>query len=172
MNASMTPITIHSSRLKYAALLALALVFVLGGVLMVARGKPDDHWVGWLGIAFFGAGIPIFLRQIVDSRPRLVLDEQGIFDRTLGVGVIPWTEITGATLRAVHFNHFICLEVRDPQRWTSQRSFLKRLFALGNRAMGYSELNINLSAIAADPKKVYELVLKQVIAAQSLRPPK
>lgn len=170
MSMSTAPVVIHSSKLKFAAFLALLLVFVALGVLIVTGGRPDDHWVGWVNILFFGAGAPILIWHMADSRPRLVLNDEGIFDRMLGVGLIPWTEITGAELRSIASNHYICLEVRDAQRWTTRLSRVKRILSMGSRSMGFSELNINLSAIAADPKAVYELVLKQVIAAQSRSP--
>ena len=163
----MTPITIKSSRLKYALLLLIGIAFVFAGVMMVTRGKPTDAWVGWTSIVFFGAGIPLFAWQFFDSRPRLVLNDEGVLDRTLGVGIIPWSQITGATLRSVHGNHFICLEVRNPEQWLERLSPLKRAMVSANEALGFTALNLNLGAVAADPTEIYELVLKKAAASQA-----
>jgi hypothetical protein len=160
----MPPIAIHASRLKYALLLLAALGFVAGGVFIVLHGKPGDAWVGWMSILFFGAGIPLFGRQLLDARPRLVIDEHGILDRTLGVGVIPWSEITGASLGSVQGNHFICLELHHPESWLEKLSPIKRALVSANQALGFSALNLNLSAVAADPTEVLELIQKTIAA--------
>jgi hypothetical protein len=162
----MSPITIKSSRLKYAFLLLIAIAFVFIGAMMVTRGKATDAWVGWAIIVFFGAGIPLFAWQFYDSRPRLVLNDEGVLDRTLGVGIIPWSQITGATLRSVHGNYFICLEMRNPEQWLERLSPLKRAMVSANEALGFTPLNLNLGAVAADPREIYELVIKKAAASQ------
>jgi hypothetical protein len=161
-----TPIIIKSSRLKYALLLIVAFGFVVVGLLILTRAKASDAWIGWINIVFFGACIPIFAWQLVDSRPRLVIDDQGILDRTLGVGVIPWSEITGAYLRSIHGNNFICLEVRNPERWLEHLSPVKRAMASANKALGFTPLNLNLSAVATDPSQILELILKTIAWGQ------
>ncbi|GBG02800.1 hypothetical protein AZSI13_21270 [Azospira sp. I13] len=158
----MPPITLHASRLKYALLLLATLGFVAGGVFILLHGKPGDAWVGWMSILFFGAGILLFGWQLVDARPRLVIDEHGILDRTLGVGVIPWSEITGASLGSVQGTPFICLELRHPERWLEKLSPIKRALVSANQALGFSALNLNLSAVAADPAEVLELIQKTI----------
>jgi hypothetical protein len=107
----------------------------------------------------------------MDSRPRLVIDESGIYDRTLGVGRIPWPEITGARIQSIRGNDFVCLAVRDPKIWLHQLAPLQKLLVRGNRALGFSELNINLSGVEASTAQVYELILKFSQAArQNMRP--
>ena len=162
----MEAITVSSSKFKYALLLVIALSFVVGGALIIVRGEPGDVWLGWACVVFFGTGIPIFSWQLLDSRPRLVLDDQGVLDRTLGVGVIPWTEITGAELKSIQGNHFVCLQLRNPDRWLGQLSPLQRAMVSANERLGFSALNLNLGAINADPLVVYELILKRAAAAQ------
>lgn len=162
----MTPVSIKSSRLKYILLLIASLGFVAGGIFILIHGDAGDTWVGWMSIVFFGAGIPIFVWQLVDSRPRLVIDDQGILDRTLGVGVLPWSEITGAYLKSIRGNSFICLEVRNPERWIGKLSPVKRAMLSANEKLGFTALNLNLSAIAADPSQILELILKTITSRQ------
>lgn len=163
----MTSITFKSSRLKYAVLLLIAIFAVAVGAMMVMDAKAKDAWIGWGCIIFFGASIPLFAREVFNTQPRLVLNDEGVFDRTLGVGIIPWTEITGATLRSVNRNYFICLEVRNPKRWTARMPPLKRAMVSANKALGFAALNLNLSAIAADPMEVYTLVLDKAVASRA-----
>jgi hypothetical protein len=163
----MISITIKSSKLRYVLLLIIAIGFVVLGLFILTYGKASDAWIGWMSIVFFGACIPLFAWQLVDSRPRLVLDDQGILDRTLGVGVIPWSEITGAYLRSIQGNNFICLEVRNPEHWLEHLSPIKRLMASANRALGFTALNLNLSGVAADPSQILELILKTIASGGS-----
>lgn len=163
----MSPLAVKSSRLKYAFLLLMAFAFVGMGVFIIVRGKSDDAWLGWSCVLFFGAGIPLFAWQLFDSKPRLVLNDHGVFDRTLGIGVIPWEEIIGAELKSIQGNHFVCLQIRNPERWLGQISPLKRAMVSANQKLGFSLLNLNLGEINADPLAVYDLILKRVASAQS-----
>ncbi len=159
-NSSSNTITLKSSRARYAILLLCSLGFVAGGAFIVAHAKPVDRWIGWMNIVFFGAGIPLFIRQFVDARPRLVIDDRGIFDRTLGLGVIPWGDISGAYIKSIEGNHFICLELRDPGKWIARYSPMKRSLVAANEALGFTAVNLNLSGVAVEPLDVLEVVLK------------
>ena len=83
----MEPIVIANSRWKYIMLLVVCLGFVAGGVLMLMMDKQLKTIVGgWGCIVFFGAGVPIALWQIFDSRPRLTIDEQELTTAQWGSG--------------------------------------------------------------------------------------
>lgn len=160
-------IIIKSSKLEYFLLLVGSLGFVAAGIFILNHGNSTDSWIGWMAIIFFGSGIPLFGWQLADSRPRLVIDEQGILDRTLGVGIIPWSEITGAYLRSIQGNSFICLEVLNPERWLERLSPIKRAMVPANEALGFTVLNLNLSAVSAEPAELLELILKTIALRQN-----
>jgi hypothetical protein len=143
-------------------LLVCAVGFVAVGAFIVRHARAGDEWKGWLSIVFFGACIPLFAWQLVDARPRLVIDDHGVLDRTLGVGVIPWTEIVGAQLHSIQGHGFISLKLRDEERWKEKLSPIKRAMIPANEALGFSAFNLNLSAIAAEPSDVLELILKGI----------
>jgi len=133
---------------------------------MVRDGEADIVWKGWMGIAFFGACALFYAWQLVDSQPRLVIDDQGILDRTLGVGLIPWSEITGAYLRSAYGQSFICLETRNHKRWLERMSPVKRAMTYGNKMLGYPALILNLAATGADTSQVLELILKTIASVR------
>jgi hypothetical protein len=146
---------IRASRFFYARHLATCVVFVAVGLLLARKGERP---VGWLGVALGAVGVPIFLRQIFDRRPRLVIDERGIFDRSLRVGVIPWSEITGTAVRSVSGNTFIALELRDPALFTRQFGGFGRALTSANRKLGFRELNLNLTGLAVRADEVLALI--------------
>jgi len=118
-------------------------------------------------VVFFGCCAAFFIWQLFDSRPRLKIDDAGINDRTLGVGVIPWVEITDAYVKSIKGNDFVCLIVRDPTIWTSKFSPVQKRLISVNRSMGFQELNINLSGIKANTSQIHELILKMSAAARN-----
>jgi hypothetical protein len=157
---------IDGSRSRYALLLAAALAFVVVAALILSPGTrpaaslgtPLETFVGWAGIAFFGACALVLARQLSDPRPRIVIDDAGVFDRTLGVGVIPWDEIGDAQLRYIGGHPFISLQLRNEEAWLVKLRPMHRRLAAANRALGFGALNLNLSATRADPAQVLHLV--------------
>lgn len=153
--------SIAPSRLKYALLLLCALGLVAYGIFLIFEGKPSNLWLGWMWVAFFGAGVLFFAKQLLDDRPRVVLDEIGVFDRTLGLERIPWSEIAGAYVRSAQGSAFVCLELRDADRWTRKLSRTRQALVATNVKLGFQPLNINLSGTAVDPGLVLDVVLKK-----------
>src|SRR5690349_10502241 len=151
----MERIIIKNSRWKHLLLLIGCLGFVAAGVWMVLNGKP----FGWVSVVFFGTGIPVSIWQIADSRPRLIIDEHGVLDRTLGVGRINWSDIQAAYVRSISGNDFICLELKNPEYYAQKLSQVKRGMAAANRSLGFTDFNINLSGVDANTDEVFELVM-------------
>lgn len=90
------PIVIESSRSKTILLIVICTVFVAIGWWMTHSGQTKDVVFAWLGIGFFGLGIPAGLIQLV--RPA-----------TLEIGP------TGVTLRTVFRAH--------SYRWSDVKDF-------------------------------------------------
>lgn len=163
----METLVISNSRRRYIILLFAAMAFVAAGVFLVKMADSTlETWAGWPAIIFFGATIPLFVWQIIDRRPRLTINELGINDRTMGVGLIPWSEITDSYVKSIRGNHFICLVARNPEMWTSKFSTAKKAMIKANKALGFTELNVNLSGTSAQPQKIHELILKLSAASQ------
>ncbi len=156
----MDKITTRTSRAWAVANLVGSLGFVAGGVLTLLIGGPP--LIGWLGIGFFGACAAVFSWRLVDARPRLVIDDKGIWDRRWNAGVIEWSDIRTAWVKHLNDEPFLCLELKDPAKYTDRLSPLqKRLVGL-NRDLGFSEVSISLSGLTVDPDLVQQLVVKEV----------
>jgi hypothetical protein len=152
----MKKLIIKNSRWKYVPLLIGSFGFVAAGIWMVIQGEA----FGWIALAFFGSGVPIFIWQIVDSRPRLIIDERGVSDRTLGIGRIRWSDIEAAYVRSIAGNDFICLELKNPEKYKQKLSKVKRAMASANRGLGFTDFNLNLSGVDASTDEVFELLMK------------
>ncbi|MFZ5638983.1 MAG: STM3941 family protein [Pseudomonadota bacterium] len=152
-------IALYPARLRYWALLLLACGFVALGAFLLVAGDDDARSVAILCILFFGACALTFVWQIVDRRPRLILDDVGVFDRTLRVGRIPWSDIEDAYSASIHRQDFVCLILRDEAQWVAKLPPLQRRLVAANRALGFSGLNLNLSGLEADASTVLALIL-------------
>lgn len=161
-------LVIGSSRWRYLVLLLASLGFVAGGVFILAMPAPkrglhaNKSLAGWSSIIFFGGCALVAAWELVDSRPRLIIDDEGIYDRTLGVGRIPWSDIRNAYLRSIHENDFICLELRDSDDYLQRTNAVKRALASANAALGFTPISLNLSGVAADSNDILELILKKL----------
>jgi hypothetical protein len=160
-DSGMERISIGSSRLKWAVMLVGGLGFVAAGVLILI-GDPRSL-IGWTSVTFFGAASVLFTWQLFDARPRVVIDSRGVLDRTLWVGLIEWEDIRDVHLKRMLGNAFLCLELRDPAKYTSRLSPVVRRMVALNRRLGFTDLSVNLVGLKADPVQVEELVRKELI---------
>lgn len=160
----MEKLMIKNSRWKYIALLIGCIGFVCAGIFMVI----DGNWFGLAAIIFFGSGIPIFIWQLIDSRPRLIIDDNGILDRTLGVGRIAWSDIEAVYVQSISSNDFICLELKNTEKYAQNLSKVKRAMTTANRSLGFTDFNINLSGVDARTDEIFELIMKYCQLHQNL----
>ncbi len=167
------PFVVHAARGRLVGMLLIAGAFATIGVFMLFdRAKPSTVWVGALNVLVFGSGVLIFARQVLDRRPRVVIDDAGVFDRTLGVGVIAWDQIDDARMASAGEHVFVCLVLKDATRYTRTQSPLRRWMTHGNRALGFTALSINLIGTSAEPADVMQLIISRRRAAAAARPPR
>jgi hypothetical protein len=134
--------------------------FTAAGILMVLSG--EQVVLGWVTAGFAGLGLVVFLWQLLDPRPRLAIDEYGIFDRMLGVGWIAWSDIERVYLHSINGIEFICLHVREPSAYIGKLSWIRRMLADANRALGFTELNVSLTGTTASTVEVLHLIHRYI----------
>ena len=149
------------SRRGYWLLMAIASAGMAAGGALILFVDGVPSMVGWSGLVFFGACAVVGVWQLRESGPRLTIDDDGILDRTLKVGVIAWEDIEGAAVGRVRRNPFIALALRDPAKYTSRLSPLMQRLVKANVALGFPPLSLNLTGLDADPERVAELVMKE-----------
>lgn len=154
----MEKVEIKTSVTKYLILLIPTFGFVGGGIFLVVLG--ESRMIGWMSIIFFGSMIPLFIWQIFDSRPRLIIDQDGVYDKTLKVGLIPWTDIETAYIKSIQGNSFVCLSLKNTDAYLDKLSPLMRAATKANEKLGFTPLSLNLSGLKVDPVQVLDVVLK------------
>lgn len=155
----MTEIKLYKSSWKGIKLIALSLPFVIIGIWVISKEQNGtfNFYMGWLTTSFFSLGIPIGFFTLLDKRAQIIINENGIFDRTLKQGVIKWEQIIEAYPIDIQNQKFISIVVDETFEFKKrQYKWAEKL----NEFVGAQKLNLNLSQIKVDENKLSELINK------------
>jgi uncharacterized membrane protein len=153
----MTEIKLYKSNSKGIKLFALCLPFVLIGIWMISEKQNGtfDYYMGWFIASFFGLGIPVSIFNLLDRRAQIIINENGIWDRTTKQNEIKWEQIKESYLIEIHNQKFISIVTDETFAFKKNTfSWLNKL----NKYVGAQELNINLSQIKIDENKFTEFI--------------
>ena len=160
-------LVVKNSIWKYIFYGFLSLIFVAGGIFILFVGKDlKAALIGWSCIILFGFGVIVFLFQILDTRPRIVIGEDGIFDRTLDIGIIEWQDIENAYLNSILGNDFISLVLHNNEKYLQRTGKAKAKLAQYNQTLGFETINLNLSGINKKSAEIFDIVIKQLTATK------
>lgn len=145
------PFVAEASRLKSAGLALGAALFVAVCLWGLGFFGPTERamspLLGWAGIAFFGLCFVVALPRVLRSGPVIRIDTTGIWWRDWSDRTIPWSEIRAAWPGSVKGQKFLCLELRDPERYPPRGLF--RVTAGINRGMGFGDVPISTTGTNA-----------------------
>jgi hypothetical protein len=115
-------------------------------------------WLGW-GIVLV-AGVPalILLRSLGEETERIVIDDAGIRDSHLPMGVIRWTEIKGAAVQSIGGTKVVSLELREPERVLRRLPPARQFIARKALEAGLPGVCLALRGIDADPAQIAALI--------------
>jgi len=102
---------LHQSYLLGGVLVVIGLVIFLIGQQVI----PDATLIAMGHVVVGGGVIAYSLRLARDTRPRLVLDGDGVWYRDWKTRPIPWEQIRAVTTTGSRLSSFVCIEVRDEQ---------------------------------------------------------
>lgn len=163
----MAEIKLYKSMARGFKLIAMSLPFVFIGYYMISKEQQGtfDYIMGWFCAIFFGLGIPIGLLSIFDKRPQIIINANGVWDRTLKQNEIKWEEITDAYLIEINKQKFISLEVADTFEIKKQYKWVGKF----NESIGAQKLNLNLSQIKTDENKLTLLINQLIVTERNER---
>lgn len=142
-----------------------ALKLLLGCAAFVAIGlwmiqKPNVPVVaGWASILFFGLGSVVSLFQLLDRRPRIIINELGIFDRIAYHEFINWEIIQDAYLVQVHKEKLLCLVVPEAFEPSRQKTGIRKALKQLSKELGFQELTIPLGLIQIDEVRFAQFII-------------
>ncbi len=162
-------IEIKFSKTKVILTFLGCVAFVLLSLWLVSIGNEQDRYapiflevVGWLGTVFFGFCGMYALYKLFDTRPGLIIDENGILDNSSAASghLIKWERIIGLRMGQVRSTKFILLDLVDPERFVSEVSGVKKALMLMTYKMYGTPASIASTALACNFDELYDLIEK------------
>ena len=102
----------------------------------------------------------------------LVMNEEGISDRRLGVGLILWSDIVDVQIESRYNNsQFICLRVKDPEKYVSRLSGPKLANMRHSHKLGFTMFNVDVSSFDINPLELMEHIRRTCTQVRKLRAP-
>jgi len=134
----------QTSKLRIALVSAAA----LGALYFFLGYMPVPAWIAGIGIA-----IALVYRTIKgeSDEPVIILNEEGIFDRRLKVGVIRWDDIRRAVPHSVQGVDYISLDLHDMKIYEARRPLWLRILSKGQRLLGMSSVSIMANGLDVHP---------------------
>lgn len=141
------------SKAKLAVGIAGSITFITLGYLMITDdfekyNTPFTRGVGIVCIVFFGIALLFSLYKLMDKKPGLIIDEDGITDNSgaVNAGLIEWKDIISIDVKKIISTDLLIIHVNDPDKYINragrQKAWLMR------RSMGLYGTPINISSTA------------------------
>lgn len=146
---------ISRTRLQHGVLLAVVLG-AIGIVSLVLAGPtvPDGQLLGVINLVL-AAGVLAYVGHAArDTRPRLVLDRDGIWYRDWGIEPIPWRQIALARISGARINAHLAIELRDPDALLARLDDRARRKFTGNRLVRLPHVTIPNGALDASLEEI------------------
>jgi hypothetical protein len=120
-------------------------VMILPWLFAPAHGRAPHPLVfsliGLAGLLFFGTCLAWFARRRLDGGDALVADGLGLYDRSNAIGEeerVPWRDISGFRAVAVLGQHFVAVDLLDPEKFVDRAHGWRRLARSANRRLAGS----------------------------------
>lgn len=149
---------LYKSRSKALKLFLGSSLFVTAGIFLLNQPNTSK-FMAWLCILFFGMGVILGLFQLLDRRPQIIINELGIFDRTLHKDFINWEIIHNAYIVHYYKQTFICLVVDEQFEPSKRKGRFGQKMASLSKAIGFQELNLNVGNVNVKADRLMEFIL-------------
>jgi hypothetical protein len=140
-----------------ASLLLVGLYFYVGRMMFYL-------WVLLVAvvIAFIQA-----LRQLSRRGPIIIINEQGINDNRLGVGVVRWSDIEGVRMHGVAGAYFISLQVANSKQYLARQPVYIRISNPLWRIFDVSPIHIKVAYMDVSADELFEMIMDEVEESRS-----
>ena len=114
-------------------------------------------------ILWFIGGVSLILlfysalrRESTD--PCVILDDVGVWDKRLQVGVISWEDIRKIAIHDIHGGEYVSLELHNAEKYQARQPQWLRLASKSQRLLGMSPISISTSGLDMDMKTLANLI--------------
>ena len=154
----MERIVLHTASRFIHRKLAVAGVGIALGFVILRLQLPVPGWTAWLILGSSALYGLLQLRALGEENERVVIDDAGIRDSILPVGVIGWDEVRGASVQKVGSVEVIALQLRDPARFIRRLPSARQFIARKALEAGLPGVYLTLVGTDGDPSRIAELI--------------
>ncbi len=144
--------------------LILFLLTVVGWrleILSVLTTQQEDPFKSVLAGVFLLLGFLVcftLLRRAFLVRTPVVINEDGILDRRLRLGIIAWKDISSARLFTSYGSSLILLKVHNPDQYVPRLPIISRLMSKWYKSEEESDLFVDLTELDGRSEEVLKTV--------------
>jgi len=141
------------SKTKLIFISAIALLFVLLGMLLFAIPTPENtifiKLAAGLCILVFGLIATYAIKKLKDPAPGLSISKEGFHDNSSAssAGFVPWDEVTDIREVIIASQKLISIVVSDPQKYANQGGLIAKLSKRVNIKLSGTSVNISASSL-------------------------
>jgi hypothetical protein len=129
-----------------------------------------DSVMGWLGGAFFLAGVAVFLSQLWIRGSVVEVSREGIRDRRFSPDLVCWDAIEKVRSVTIRWNEFVILDLQPGAKSKFARSALRRFFDAGNAMLGWNGVWLTMTGTTGVREDVLAAI-DRFAPARLVRPP-
>lgn len=147
---------VSRSKSKVVLHLVVSIAFVGVALFLLAQSAHEPAYralkmkaVGVLGSVFFLATAVLSVRTLMDNRPALVIDEEGIIDNSsaVGAGRVLWSEIEAIKVSEIQRQKLLTIIVTDPDKFIRRGSKVRQMLNAANSGLSGSPINISATTL-------------------------
>jgi hypothetical protein len=137
-----------------------SLLFVVIGIAMVLTEHGILRIVGVVCTLFFGLCVVCWGRKLLDTRPGLVIDGEGIHDNSSAApfGRLAWGEIAGFRLVEVRGQKMFAIDLRDPETFIQSAARIRKLAYRANMKLMGSPIAVTSIGLKIDHALLGEIL--------------
>jgi hypothetical protein len=159
----MERIVLHVSPRHLYRKLAVGLAGLASGAAILLLQLPTQ--LGWGMVALSGSYALLQLHSLGEEIERVVIDDAGIRDSILPVGVIGWEEVRGASVQSIGSVEVVALQLRDPERFIRRLSGARQFITRKALEAGLPAVYLTLVGTDGDPGKIAEVINRRTRTA-------
>ena len=156
----MEPLFVRQARWRFVLLALLMLPFALLGLFLASEDEPVE---GGFFVVLFGGLMLFALVQVFRRKPVITLNDAGIEDTRLKIGIIPYGEIVRAYELPYLWHKNVQVQVRDPARFQQRQPGLLRSLGQLNASMGWTPFVLIMSSTDTKAQVVVDYINQQLL---------
>lgn len=150
-----------------------AVAFVVLGIWMINQADGQHRYppmivkaTGYVSIIFFGAAAVFIFYKLLDVKPGLILDDEGIHDNSnaSSAQLIKWEQVKGIRIKQVMSTKFILIDIHDPQGFMANIGGLKKRLMMGNYKMYGTPVSITSSSLKCNTDYLFKVISERMMS--------